>query len=366
MLPVTDQMHQPPSGSSQMINSANSYSVVDHYHGNVLVTHNDPAELIDECPPYFIDLLGELHRAASGMGVHFLVTGDPSSIPVTGPNVVAILYHDERSQVPPYADHVQAVFRGGTKNLQWPENPLRCGFHLALLKSLRLSRDKALRVNRRLRLQARLTVPRNVFSIPIGPKSREAQNPSPEIGLRSIDLSLFGAIGLPEGARAPVFAYRPKLLLRQEAYKALAALRESSSHLKVSMGCSDDPATYGSPLSLEKYAETLNQTKVSLCPGGNFMETHRHFESARSGCVILSEAPPKEWYYEQHPFVLIDQWRDLPKITKALFADPALLKEKSHQAKQWWDEKISPVAVAKYILTTLRSGSKNGLPPWKG
>jgi len=354
------------SRSAQMNTRENVYTVVDHYENDRVVTRSHPGELAKECPPYFIELLRELHRAAPAMGVHFLVTGDPSAIPEDrkGPEVVAILYHDERSQVPPYARQVHAVFRGGTKNLQWPESPFRGGFRLAFLKSLRLSRDMMLRVQRRLRLGARLTVPGNVFSIPIGTKSYLPDTPSVEMGQRSIDLSLFAAIGLPEGFSRPLFAYRPKILLRQEAYKALAGLRESAPHLKISMGCSDD-STYGAPLKPEDYEETLRQTKVSPCPGGNFMETHRHFESARAGCVIISEVPPQEWYYEQHPFVLIDQWRDLPKVTQALFADPAAMKEKSRQARQWWDEKISPAAVARYILHTLRSGGERGLPPWK-
>jgi len=203
-----------------------------------------------------------------------------------------------------------------------------------------------------------------VFSIPIGTKSPAATAPPPEITQRTIDLSLFAAIGRSDKLGAVKVAYRPKILLRQAAYTALAKMRQNFPNLKINMGCSDDP-TFGRELPPGEYANTLNQTKVSPCPGGNFMETHRHFESARAGCVIVSEIPPKEWYYEQHPFVLVHRWRDLPKATQALFADPSLMKEKSRQALQWWNDKISPKGVANYILHTLRSGNGPGLAPWK-
>lgn len=109
-------------------------------------------------------------------------------------------------------------------------------------------------------------------------------------------------------------------------------------------------------LEIKKYAEIMYNTKIALCPKGyTSSETFRYFEAAKAGCVIISEKKPDVWYYEDSPHIEIDNWSNLEKVLYPLIEDKERLISYHEKTNKWWNEKSSPVAVAKYIIKELNN-----------
>jgi hypothetical protein len=107
--------------------------------------------------------------------------------------------------------------------------------------------------------------------------------------------------------------------------------------------------------------------KIIPCPRGNFDETYRLLEAAKSGCVIVSEPLPNRWYYHDAPVIQVRSWSDLPAVLQALDREPERLRELSARTRRWWDESLSEQAVARYIAQHLhpatvsdRYGARHG------
>jgi hypothetical protein len=67
----------------------------------------------------------------------------------------------------------------------------------------------------------------------------------------------------------------------------------------------------GSVSNVEDYWSLLSRAKIVLCPRGGVPETYRFFEAIAAGCVVISEALPGAWYYDDHPAVIVRNWKRL-------------------------------------------------------
>lgn len=106
-------------------------------------------------------------------------------------------------------------------------------------------------------------------------------------------------------------------------------------------------------LSPEDYSAQLMRSKIALCPRGNFDETCRLFEAARSGCVIIAELLPNRWYYTDSPAVQIRRWSHLPSTLRELFANTDALAVLARQTRTWWNTRAAERPVAEFICRTL-------------
>jgi hypothetical protein len=95
------------------------------------------------------------------------------------------------------------------------------------------------------------------------------------------------------------------------------------------------------------------QSRIALCPRGNSLETYRVLEALRSGCVIVAETLPRRDYYAGSPFVWVRDWHRLPSVVDRLLADRAELEARHHASIAWWEAHLSPVAIARRILSGL-------------
>lgn len=69
-----------------------------------------------------------------------------------------------------------------------------------------------------------------------------------------------------------------------------------------------------SNLPRQGYHQLLQQTRISLCPRGNFGETFRLYESAQLGCTIICDPLPKCWYFRDHPFIEVHDWHSYQRL----------------------------------------------------
>jgi hypothetical protein len=105
------------------------------------------------------------------------------------------------------------------------------------------------------------------------------------------------------------------------------------------------------------YADELSRTKVLLAPRGGSVETFRFCEGMLAGCVVVTEPLPPFWFYEGSPAVVVRDWRQLPEVLDGLLRDPQGLERRRQAALRWWDERLSPGAVGRYIARCLKSTS---------
>lgn len=107
-------------------------------------------------------------------------------------------------------------------------------------------------------------------------------------------------------------------------------------------------------LSAAEYVNRLLNSKISWCTAG-FMtnETSRLLESAAAGCVVICGKLPETPMYKGHPFVVVDDWRNIIKVTNDILNDPDRMDELGYKARQWYESHFSPTAQAERIAKTL-------------
>jgi hypothetical protein len=159
---------------------------------------------------------------------------------------------------------------------------------------------------------------------------------------RDLDVAFMGSV---EGGRSFLNA---KLTSRRQMLAALPA----SAYVRTT-------ADFGSSIEAgaDLYADELGRTKILLAPRGGSVETFRFCEGMLAGCVVVTEPLPPFDFYAGSPAVVVDDWRDLPKTLDALLADPEALAQRGEASRRWWDDKLSPEAVGRYMAERLKSTS---------
>jgi hypothetical protein len=113
---------------------------------------------------------------------------------------------------------------------------------------------------------------------------------------------------------------------------------------------------FNSGLSKEEYNRYLYDSKFIICPKGfTSAETFRHYEALLAGAVILSEPLPDVFYYRGGPFIQLKSWGEMDKVVNDLIKKPEELQTLQDSAREWWEQKCSEKAVAKYIYQSLKS-----------
>jgi hypothetical protein len=113
---------------------------------------------------------------------------------------------------------------------------------------------------------------------------------------------------------------------------------------------------FKSGFSPTKYGEILADSKIVLCPKGYTMtECFRHFEAMRAGCVIISEPLPDTPFYSNSPIIQVDNWNEGLSLVEELLKKPNELEEIHQQTVNWWKEKCSENATAKYIVDRIEA-----------
>ena len=115
-------------------------------------------------------------------------------------------------------------------------------------------------------------------------------------------------------------------------------------------------------LSIFEYSQFLNDTKISICLGGNSSpETFRYYESTKLGCIVITPRMPANALYASHPGIQIDAIDDVDQVAAVL--ESVLQAPERHEALQErsllaWQTRYSPQSVAAMIKRTLESKKK--------
>jgi hypothetical protein len=316
---------------------------------------------------YFTTASSLIEAECPGQGFHFHFTANIDTVPVTGPKSVVFVMSEENGLLPRYTGSVDAVFKCyGAKfvpTAQWLWN------HPSLLTSC-LARDAV--VLRRI-LLARWRWWRNqdrpnesfasatVHHIPLGYHSLPPAE-IPPWEHRANDVFFAGSIrqAAVERKLLPKIP-NPKQVVRNdmaESLKRLAA--EKHWRLKLLLAESFVPhavawglATEGSTISTDQYMREMANSRICLAPRGTSFETFRHYEAASVGCIVVSDRLPNTWFYQNIPFIFVKDWRKIDKVLDRLPQDLAKLRTLHEQTLRWWIDRLSPAALAHYVVRVL-------------
>jgi hypothetical protein len=288
-------------------------------------------------------ILSEINRLVPDRGLTFFLTFSLDYFEEHLRDSVVFLMGDEMYQTPVYAPCVRAIFKSGGVRPNPARDLLKLPLSVGSRVAIRDARNRlvAYRRNRR-RRKTNAGPPAPTYEVPLG-YWRQRDVPWVPFEQRGIDVFFAGSIragGKPSA--------RPSVVARRQMTAAIAAATAALPSLRV------EYIRPGQPLmDAQEYSTMLMNSRIALCPRGNFDETFRLFESARAGCAIVSEPLPPRWYYREAPITQIARWKDLAQTLRRLIADPASLAAAAAQTRQWWLDTCSEAAIARYVLERL-------------
>jgi len=295
---------------------------------------------------YITVLAQELSLALPARPLHFVAMWASSRVSnLKRDETVLIAVGDERGQVPEGTQSARLVLRTGSPKCPTLPPMRQAPFSLWVLSGLRETRNLALRLLRCAR-GVPLRTPMHVESVPIGHLGHIDLEPI-DMRLRKWTLSFAGTIGRHWMFRGKRIALTPKSAARLAMLEGVTKTRLAVRDLEVRVVHPDmEPST---KLSRNEYHCLLRATKISLCPRGNFAETFRLYESACLGCAILTDPLPKCWYFNDHPFIEVSDWRKLPEIVLPLLGNETEIGRLGGASREWWNRVACPRAIARRV-----------------
>lgn len=314
-------------------NSASSFDV----H-----SETDFSERFEGNSLYHARVLREIDRLRPGAGKRFLLTWNIDCIPITGEDVIVLLLGDERYRIPRYAPHVGFVFKTGglvppSAFKLWGRSPL-----LWAGESLRAWRNR--RSARTVRPVGSGAWP--VYPIPLGCRS-PGLSLSKNHDERPHDVAYAGRLARSPGLRGCLTNLRPSVLSRNwMAAQLVRARNQDNAAIFVHVSASKNTP----PLSTEDYSNLLSNSRIAVCPRGNFPETYRLYEAARAGCAVIHEPLNPAHYFDDFPGICVRSWKHLPAIIREL-VDNRSTAALGAKARAWYELRASEAAIAGYIAS---------------
>jgi hypothetical protein len=170
-------------------------------------------------------------------------------------------------------------------------------------------------------------VPDNLRVFPLGCNKDVAEKPGPGMAERPIDVFFIGR----DEFRDEFFA------ATDHAFGDL--------HADISKA-----PEFRKGLSPQDYAAKLAQTKIALSPRGVSHETFRTYEALRAGCVVIAQRQIPCWWTNAWPVIEVDDWHGIDALVRAQLSNAAAMQVRAEAGRQWWRDKLSPAAVADYMI----------------
>jgi hypothetical protein len=316
---------------------------------------------------YFLKVFENIEKSSSIKNFIFYLTwSNLEQLPSYGQDVVAIVIGDEWCRVPKYCYRVRAVFKCYGIRPTLGCNPLSNPSYLNIMTLFNFMRVWTIGLPGRLnytfhkfRTEQSSTVKiAPIYDIPLG-YHNQLDLPIKAIQDRLYDVSFAGSI---EQKLYSVLSWNywlksPKTIARKQMVSAINFSRDKNPDIKFELTITSHFGASRSA-SAKTYSEKLMDTKICLVPRGASLETYRFFEAIRYGCIVVTEALPSRWFYNDSPAIKITDWSNLVGILDDLVDNPELMNKKHQESLDWWKTKCSEVAVADYITQKLNSHSK--------
>lgn len=186
-----------------------------------------------------------------------------------------------------------------------------------------------------------------LWPFPLGPSGFLPELPVVPWAQRDVPCSFVGALhpgraGLYRGLTGRWWLPGPvPAMLKRQLAGLLPA--DDGSHLQFT-------DRFGSGLDGAAYAALLHRSRIALCPAGTRqVETFRHHEALRAGCVVVSPPLRAHPWTDGMPMVTVSSWWQIRPRVAALLADPARLAALHEETCRWWAERAGPAAIGRWL-----------------
>ena len=320
---------------------------------------NPGSELPRDCL-YFGKALVEMEKHLFGEDIHCYLTWDNDSLPEYGPHVVAILIGEEWGLIPRYARHVRLVARVMSR---YPFFGVRRWFPFRRL-NLMLAAKYLRNWFRHLRSWWRYKFPpsswpdrvqnrASIVHLPWGSASL-VDVPMKSMRNRTRNYYFSGAIALGSDFGYRRFTSSPKIEARQSLVDAVAKLESKYPSLASDQTINVHKQKSTGRLSdINDYAQRLMDSKICLAPRGSVPDTWRFFEGLKSGCAVITNPLPDEWYYRGAPVIQLDSWDELEETILPLLADEARLENMHALSLKYWEEVCGERALGQFLAKAI-------------
>jgi hypothetical protein len=322
---------------------------------------SDPGQsVIPECN-YFGKVFEAMEKNLGNDDLTFYLTNSIYELPSYGQYVVAVVHADERSRIPTYSHMVRAVFKCYGTRPALGCNPFLKPSYLNFLALLEFIRTGVIRLPSLsnymvLRLKSLLSETAEVppiYDVPLG-YFNQLDLPIKDIGARRYDVSFAGSV---VHKSYPIWSPKhwlgtPKTLSRRRMVAALNTFSKEHPEYEVKLTITPSFSTAFNA-DARSYSEELMDSKICLVPRGVSLETFRFFEALRYGCIVVAEALPSRWFYDESPALQVEDWANLGGVLQDLIDDERLLQREHQRSLEWWRTKCSEAAVGAYIAGKL-------------
>lgn len=308
---------------------------------------------------YFGRVVSYLEPQIQNMGLTIYVTAwTVHELPSYGPNVISCILQDEWGREPKYRDKVGMVFKtcGLTPfNAEsYKHGNLSDYVSNFLGQSKAFYKDGGGRLGTFIsRLKNKTIAP--VHEIPIGCYAYEDTVFIP-FEERTNDLFFAGSI---QHKKDQCFRIkRPKELARDRMTSALEKLEQKNSDIEIKTKITTD---FKDSIANENqaYLQNVMNTKICPIPRGANLETFRFYEAMRSGCILIGEAFPKGWFYDDAPIIRLKDWSDMQTVIPKLLADKERMLKLHRQTLDWWENKCSEKSLAEHMAKQILDSYKS-------
>ena len=313
-----------------------------------------------ECD-YFGAVFLELERSGAVAGLTFLVTSSVERVPVTGPDVVVLVLHDEWARRPWFTDQVGAVLKcyGSRPFFPWstvfPPSTLGAA---GVANHARIRAAGALHLARGRAVRGSAVRADNVHAVPLG-WYKQVEVPWVDFEDRPYDASFVGsvvhdlALGNVLKRNVKRALGNPKMMSRRALLRTARDLQAERPSLRLRLEVTGSFHDVGEDAA-QAYSALMMSSKISLTPRGTSMETFRFFEAVRVGTVPLAEPLPSHWFYQGAPFPVIHSWTKLPALLDQLLCSEDHQQHLHAESLEWWQSRCSPAAVAERLAGWVR------------
>ena len=308
---------------------------------------------------YYCQILLRLKKYLPTDDYVFYITDSWKELPTYGRNVFVILHGIGPYWYPAYAGKVGAVFRnyGNTPDLFLGSGSsvLDLSATAKYIRDLFTWSPSAFHGARNTLTNGSSRPPKNIFSIPLG-YAHQHKMPIDMREPRDYDVAFVGSVSGRQYSKMNIKAalQPPKSLARQRMAEVAQSIQQQRSDLNVYLKTTSSFEESFSDQG-RQYSSVLANTKISLVPRGDVLESFRYFESMRYGCVVVSEPQPNIWFYANSPAIEVRDWESAKDIIIRLLDQPERLKWLQQQSMDYWHDICSEDAISLFMARKINN-----------
>lgn len=350
-------MHSAPLASGQ--NSVQPRYFIVHSRGDGSIRPWDPLHWNPSLPVdcrYYGQVFRQMERFLTIPGLRIYLTWDVDAVPEYGPEVVVLLLGDEFGQMPRYARFVNTILKAPRDTTpllgirRWfPFDAVRRNMLLKYLRNLATHARSRLREARaHFPLAPVLDAP-HILHTPCGICMLD-DLPIKPMRERPYHCFFAGQVNRTPARGLKALTESPKEIARRAMLRAVLALREKEPRFRLDYRVLS-VSTFDENGSDDKrtYSERMMDSKICLTPRGTVIDTWRFFEGLKSGCLVVCEPLPDDYFYRDAPVLQIDSWDELEQTIAPLLEDDEALEQWSARSLQFWKDVCGEEAMGRRI-----------------